>query len=435
MNTLTPVEHCSSPPYPQPSSIQDTKANLKFFRAQAGMRQEDVARVCGIPFQTYQKYESVASKSAQKLIMPPHHVQQLSELFKCDSYLIDPATPYNRENPSDWPAFFYGGSIRTFSESPSTYEEYASNLRYLIHRAGYSLAQIAHIVGCSKSAINRWATQGRYAPESAVKVLQALGCPELLPYVFPRRGARMDNVVDPATGAARTLILPPMTLKDLKNNLIYHLKSRGIMYVQADSDLRVTKGTVRRFCDPALRTYLDPMQAEAMSILYGFNLADISPNSLFDSHTASNAADFTSMTQHPGIMGKHIGALAAAGPASPYAESQTKETFGDFMHLSSVETSGTVTVVGDSMYNHQTGEGLPAGSLAFIDMSRCDVDKVVGEPVCWRTQDGDMMIKRLVRKGKDYYLESDNPDITPHRFPVPYGAVLLGVVTGFAKRL
>ena len=122
---------------------------------------------------------------------------------------------------------------------------------------------------------------------------------------------------------------------------------------------------------------------------------------------------------------------ASGGPAIDYPAAQSDDTVAEYFNVhSGTQSLRCARVVGDSMFNYDTGEGIPEGSLVLVDVSVKDPGAALNRVVCWLTADNEILIKRLRRVKGVLYVCSDNPATEPNMYPVPANAVLLGVVIG-----
>lgn len=433
MNENNQISLHGTPPFPDPANIDETKENLTYYRRRAGYSQRTASRALDMSQANYWTYEALHAMTPKASNLPFSLLEKTASLFKCPPDLIDPAYPANRANPT-FRAISFNGEIINCIESPVTDADYANNLNYFLALSRIPVQDIADHSGVSKSSISKWRNGNcNYRGTSVLRVLDAIGCMEFRDYCI-KPGRRM-SAGDPVTlndGTELTLKVPPQSIPDLRNNLKYHMHAQGFKAYQIDQLLHLPPGTARRWLDDKSRYFMTAEQARVVAAMHKFSPADISMDILV-SQTGFTplTSSMSTVSNSRGLLSKPVGVFASCGPAISYPASQSEDTVSTYLNYHArPEDLKCARVVGDSMFNYDTGEGIPEGALVLIDSSVKDPAMAVNRVVCWLTPDNEMLIKRLRRVKGSLYVASDNPSVEPNMYPVPPEAVLLGVVVG-----
>lgn len=433
MSDKSLVLSIGTPPFPDPATVDETKQNLTYYRRRAGYSQRTASRALQISQANYWAYEIPHATSDKASDLPFHLLETVATTFNCPPDLIDPACPYNKEDPA-FRAISCNNQILRCIPEPVTDADYTNNFNYFLALSRMPVADIAEKSHMSPSAINKWrAGSCSYRGHNILRVLDAIGFLEFRELcVKPGQVVASGEPVTLDDGSQLILKVPAKSIPDLKSNLKYHMHAQGFKAYQLDMLLHVQPGTARRWLDPSSRFFMTPEQARVVATMYRFSPADISTDALLAQTGFTPVTEaLPDLRNNRSLLSMPVKTYASGTPAVDYPAAQSDDTVAEYFNVhSGTQSLRCARVVGDSMFNYDTGEGIPEGSLVLVDVSVKDPTSALNRVVCWLTADNEILIKRLRRVKGVLYLCSDNPATEPNMYPVPTEAVLLGVVIG-----
>ena len=426
----------TTPPFPNPQSSDQSKQNLIYYRKRAGYSQRTASQSLGVTQAYYWTLEALHSESEKAIDLPWRWLQAIARLYDCPPDQIDPLCAENQGAPK-YRAIVAGKKVVRCIEHPVTADDYSNNFRYFLAMSNLSIRDLADISGLSESSISKWCNGGvKYRGNNIFRAIEAMGAIEHRDLiVFPGAQKGRGGPVTLNDGTQIRLRIPAITVQDLKNNLRYHLAENGQRPFNLDNLLHLAPGTTRKWLDPNLSYFMSANQAKVVAAIYKFSIADISTDVLA-ARFGESAVNIETVPSVSGradtdLLDMPVGIYASGGPAIDYPAAQAEETVATYLNFHASRSAlRTVTVIGDSMFDFDSGTGYRSGMLALVDTSVTDPAMAVNRVVCWRSADNEIMIKRLIRIQGKLHFSSDNPHFIPKQYPVPENAVLLGVVIG-----
>lgn len=467
------------PPYPDPVTIDQTKANMAYYRKRAGYSQREASVALGMSQANYWCFEASVAGRERALILPYRMLRAFASLFGCPEHLIDPAQPVNRDGRR-FKSIYIDGTLVHCVENPVSDDDYASNFRYFLGLSCMSLKELAERTGLSESSVGKWRNGcTRYRGNNIMRALKAMNCMEHRDLIVKPRRVVSGEPVRLKDGTVVNLRVPALNMADLKNNLAYHLNANGLAYKDIDLLLHYQPGTIKRWLDTSNNGFITVDDARVLSGMYCFSEADISITVLHahnDRDRGCGCGGSQYGSGHGGAAYAGATNAGAAHPGSAHAEAasvlgqggtaglqpdssinsimnQPMSVFSgnnehnarpadaktgsiaDFLKMTDSNASmGSMLACDDSMFNYDTGEGIPLGSLVLLELSSGDVTDYISRVVCVRLNDSEVAIRRLKRIRGVVSLCTDNPDIKENCIPMPEDAVIVGHVLGTVLR-
>ena len=420
---------CTKPPYPLPKTVDETKSNLRFFIEQANLKPENLGLALGKSRGYCASW--VANISSKIAAIPPKYLAPVAELLHCDENLINPACPLlYKDKYIKYPPLMKGKTVYFCNESPKNEADYGKNLVYFLIRVGISKQEIQDATGISASTVRAMQRGEVFNEIKAMQFASMLDCPVELIYKLPS-----STPISKLKNKQWKLINPPKSLDDVKNNLnFYVFASKRSMQRIADG-IGISYDELRAALDPKTGVYIKDAQALKLANLLEIDPAPLLKSSFFfktnfgKEHTLeSNVSRVFDISNNDPIFNVPITTYASGGKATELAPSQCSETMATYLNLPS-EASHLhgVCVIGDSMFNYQTGQGIQSGFCVMVDNRKRDIEEAIGRIVCIRLDGNELIVKRLERVDGKLFACSDNPDYNPHRLPLPENAELMGV--------
>lgn len=418
-------------PYISPKTELETKQNLAFFREQAKLTQSDAADKLGVSRSYYAIWEvDVASKNG---VIPPKCLTKAANLFKCNPDLINPACPFLYvDKYENYPPIKLGQEIIFCNEHPQTPQDAGNNFNYFLALSDYSNKSLAEKCGFSESTITKWKSGINLNEIRAYKVAAVLGCPVELIYI-----QRQETPIKALKQEDLHLHTVPTSLKHLKENLAYHLANSGLSIQDLANKVDIPAYKLRNILDFDTGVFLTSEQSHAIASVLGFNVKDVLISSIHvkakdkkEHSFKSNVLQFFKIPADSFLFKTSIINFASGGKACDMPPSQCGETIASSMSLNQDSDLHGVCVIGDSMFNYETGKGIQSGFTVIVDASKKDVEQAIGKVVCIRLDGDEMIVKRLRRKNGVLYACSDNPAYEPQQLALPENAELMGECVG-----
>ncbi len=347
------------------------------------------------------------------------------------------------------PALDCSLSKRPPYEQPKTQKEAKDNLRYFRKRAGLSQTSIAKAFSLRPAAVNRWESHSTdcFIPlekvDTVAKMLR-VDPKALIVYRADRDAlskAGANFVVDPHTQAPLQVNMNPTTLEDFKKNLKYFRVKNGYTQREVCAKLGLSSSmasTWERLDSPSMPTR---EAIERLALFYTTDPRLISPpidspephkdipsqnvkaptllhdeNRIYDNK--SNIRHISLVSPNDPILNLQTRACASAGPEFP-AELQFDASVSELLGIHYNKGLAAAKVIGDSMFNPETGMGIPDGAIVLIDTTKRDLVEAIGKIVCFEAF-GCYLVKRLRCNSSGVInAVSDNP----HYFPLFYDDV------------
>ncbi len=418
-------------PYIAPKTELETKQNLVFFREQAKLTQSDAADKLGVSRSYYAIWEvNVSSKNGA---IPPKCLNKAADLFKCNPDLINPACPsLYADKYEKYPPIKQGQDLIFCNEQPQTPQDAGNNLNYFLSISSYTNKSLAEACGFSESTITKWKSGVNLNEVRAYKVAAVLGCPVELIYV-----QRQKSPIKSLKQEDLHLHSIPTSLKQLKENLAYHLANSGLSINDLAIKVDMPAYKLRNILDFDTGVFLTSEQACAIANVLSFDVKDILISSIhvktkdMQEHSfKSNVSECFKIPLDSFIFKTPINSFASGGKASDMPARQCNETIASSMSLNNESNLHGVCVIGDSMFDFETGKGIQSGFTVIVDASKRDVEQAIGKVVCIRLDGNEMIVKRLKRKNGVLYACSDNPAYKPNMLRLPENAELMGECVG-----
>lgn len=407
-----------------PRTPSETKHNLVFFRSNSPFTQGEIAQKLGVALSTYGTWE--ANLDSQEKTITPNYVAKVAQILNCNPDLINPACPLLYKNKYDkYPPVKSGHDILFCKEHPKTPKDIGDNFNYFLTISPYSNKTLAEKCGFSESTISKWKMR-------AHRTAAVLGCPVELIFI-----QRHKTHIRAFKKKDLRLHTPPTSLRHLKENLAYHLANSGLSVQNLANKVDMLAYKLRNILDFDTGVFLTSEQSHAIASVLGFNAKDILISSIHvkakdkkEHSFKSNVLEFFKIPADSFLFKTSIDNFASGSSACDMAPSQCDETLASKMALSHDSDLHGVSVIGDSMFNYDTGKGIQSSFTVIVDASKKDVGQAIGKVVCIRLDGNEMIVKRLKREDSVLYVCSDNPVYEPQQLPLPENAELIGVCVG-----
>lgn len=429
INTGVSGYTCLNPPYPAPKTVDETKANLKFFIEQANYKPDNLGLALGKSRSYCASW--VADIKDKPSAIPPKYLAPVAELLHCDENLINPACPFLYKGKfTKYPPLLKGKTIYFCNETPKLASDYGKNLTYFLVRKGLSKEQIQEEAGCAGSTVRTMQRGERFNETKIYRLAVLLDCPVELIYKLPS-----STPISKLKNKQWKLINPPKSLKDVKNNFNYYVADSKRSIQRIADGIGCSYDDIRASLDFNRGKYLKDEQVKTFAALLEIDPTPLLKSTFFfregaaKEHTLeSNVSRVFDISNNDPIFNVPITTYASGGKATELAPSQCSETMATYLNLPS-EASHLhgVCVIGDSMFNYQTGQGIQSGFCVMVDNRKRDIEEAIGRIVCIRLDGNELIVKRLERVDGKLFACSDNPDYSPHRLPLPENAELMGV--------
>ena len=424
-------ERLPPPPFPTPQNGAEAKQNLVFFRDNSPFTQEDMAKKLGVALSTYGTWES--NLDSQEKAITPQYIAKAAQILNCDPNLINPACPLlYKDRYNKYPPIKSGQDILFCNEEPKTAKEAGGNLNYFLTISPYSNKSLAEKCGFSESTITKWKSGINLNEIRAHKVAAVLECPVELIYI-----QRQETPIKALKQEDLHLHAVPTSLKHLKENLAYHLANSGLSVQDLANKVDMPAYKLRNILDFDTGVFLTSEQSHAIASVLGFNVKDVLISSIHvkakdkkEHSFKSNVIEFFKIPADSFLFKTSIINFASGGKACDMPPSQCGETIASSMSLNQDSDLHGVCVIGDSMFNYETGKGIQSGFTVIVDASKKDVEQAIGKVVCIRLDGDEMIVKRLKRKNGVLYACSDNPAYEPQQLALPENAELMGECVG-----
>lgn len=418
-------------PYISPKTELESKQNLVFFREQAKLTQSDAADKLGVSRSYYAIWEvNVSSKNGA---IPPKCLNKAAALFKCNPDLINPACPFLYSDKYEhYPPIKLGQDLIFCNEQPQTPKDAGNNLNYFLALSDYSNKSLAEKCGFSESTITKWKSGVNLNEVRAYQVAAVLGCPVDLIYI-----QRKETPIKALIKEDLQLHSVPTSLMQLKENLAYYIAKSGLSLQAIASKIGLNDYDLRSAIDLKKGGYIEQEKLKDLACVLGFDAKyvllssiHVKANNKQEHSFKSNVSECFKIPLDSALFKTSIINFASGGKACDMLPSQCGETIASSMSLNQDSDLHGVCVIGDSMFNYETGKGIQSGFTVVVDASKKDVEQAIGKVVCIRLDGDEMIVKRLKRKNGVLYACSDNPAYEPQQLALPENAELMGTCVG-----
>lgn len=420
---------CTNPPYPFPKTVKETKANLRYFIERAHYKPDNLGLALGKTRGYCASW--VANITGKIAAIPPKYLSQVAALLQCDEDLINPACPLlYKDKYNKYPPIMKGSKVLFCNESPKSEVDFGANLAYFLAKSDMTQKQASAKVDLSDKTVRAMQRGEVFNEVKALQFAALLDCPAELIYKLPS-----STPISKLKGTQWSLINPPKSLADVKNNFIYYVFNSKRSIQRIADGIGCTYDELKVVLDPKRAKYLKDEQVLKFAELLEIDPAPILKSTVFfreniaKEHTLeSNVSRVFDISNNDPVFNVPITTYASGGKATELAPSQCSETMATYLNLPS-EASHLhgVCVIGDSMFNYQTGQGIQSGFCVMVDNRKRDIEEAIGRIVCIRLDGNELIVKRLERVDGKLFACSDNPDYSPHRLPLPENAELMGV--------
>lgn len=346
------------PPFDQPASQAQAKENLKYFRCKAEYSQTYLARALGMKPATVNRWESQNVDT----YIPVNKLDTVAKLLHIDAKrlrIYHEAAETTYSSGVDYIDDPHQGRPIVLIEDPASLADYKNNIRFLRLKHGYTQRQLGEMLGLSHSIASTWENT-----EDAMPSRQQVERLAVLYSVDPR-------LIAPSV--AQTIQPKPV-------------------------DVAAVKGA------------MSPLNAARIQ-----GKTDPDANRIYSNK--SNVSLISMIAPNDRILNLQTRACAAAGPEFP-VELQFDASVSELLGIHYTKGLAAAKVVGDSMFNPETGMGIPDGAIVLIDTTKRDLVAAIGKVVCFEAF-GCYLIKRLRSNNGVMNAVSDNP----HYFPLFYDNV------------
>ena len=429
-------------PYPSPRTPKEAQDNLKFFREQTGLSQKKAALTLKIPQKTWEQWEHAQPSKGLRPIYP-QHIARVASFLKCNPDLINPACPQLYKNTyTKYPPVLRNGDRLSCIEHPFSLEDVINNVNYFLALSDLSLVEVAARLECSQGALSRWRIDTPLKEETAIELAKVLQCPKELIYL-DRIDLPPENRGPKVVETGLKLISPVTNMKDVKNNYAYYiakakLTPRDVARLIGLNDDVSSAQQVRNWKRPNMSSYMDVSQALTFANRLNIPVNDIMP--IYQQQAAAkslktNVKNLSKLDSSNDILALVVKTAASGGQVLELEPSQCQESLGELLELPTKSGAlAAAIVIGDSMYDYESGEGLADGSYILVDISQRNFMEALDRVVCFRINGNEVLVKRLKLIKGHLCFWSDNPRYVPRYHAMPRDADLLGVVlTSFNK--
>ena len=360
-----------TPPFPTPQNGAEAKQNLVFFRDNSPFTQEDMAKKLGIAVSTYGTWES--NLDSQEKTITPQYIVKTAQILNCDPNLINPACPLlYKDKYNKYPPIKSGQDILFCNEEPKTPKDAGNNLNYFLTMSPYSNRSLAEKCGFSESTITKWKSGINLNEIRAYQVAAVLECPVELIYV-----QRQETPIKALKHEDLHLHALLTSLRHLKENLAYHLVNSGLSVQDLANKVDIPAYRLRNILDFDTGVFLTSEQSQAIASVLGFNAKDILVSSIHvrakdkkEHSFKSNVSECFKIPLDSFIFKTPINSFASGGKASDMPARQCNETIASSMSLNNESNLHGVCVIGDSMFDFETGKGIQSGFTVIVDASK-----------------------------------------------------------------
>lgn len=419
-----------NPPYSTPLNAYQSKQNLVYFRKAAGYTQADLAKKLGKSRSFYAGWESEAESKDD---MPPNYLAVLAKILNCNADLINPACPLlYKDRYTKYPPIKKGQNIIFCIEQPKTPKDAGNNFNYFLSLSSYNENELAEECGFSPSTVSNWKNGESLNEVRAYDVAGLLKCPVDLIYV-------PSNItpIKPLLGKDLCLHNKPSSLFQLKENLAYYIAKSGLSLQAIAGKVGLADYDLRSAIDLKKGGYIEQEKLKDLACVLGFDAKYVLLSSIHvkakdkQEHSfKTNVSECFKIPLDSALFKTCIINFASGGKACDMLPSQCGETIASSMSLNQDSDLHGVCVIGDSMFNYETGKGIQSGFTVIVDASKKDVEQAIGKVVCIRLDGDEMIVKRLKRKNGVLYACSDNPAYEPQQLALPENAELMGECVG-----
>lgn len=443
------------PPYPVPKNISETQKNIRFFRERTGKTIKQIGAEVGVSYGSWSLWEIDQPSKDGPHPIKAHLLDKVAQVLGCDPDLINPACPLlYKDQYTKYPPLLATTetgtakktkhSLRTVFciEQPSSAKDTINNVDYFCVRSGITNKALSVMMACADTTIANWRKKTAIKEAIADKLHKILDCPKELIYI--------PKINQPKDGRYRTTDADikrtkmPSTMKEVKANLAYHVARARLSALDVARILGLPEDESGaqmyiNWKNPNISTYMDKSQALILALRLNAPINEIMPIYEQDSDVSkldANAASLVKLNPSNDILEKKVQSFVSGGAILELEPSQNAETIGDILSLPhDVSNIAAATVVGDSMFDYETGTGIADGTCILIDMSHRDFREEIGNVVCFQVNGNELMVKRLKMIEGDLYFCSDNPCYIPKYHRMPKDATLLGVVVSCLNKV
>lgn len=427
-------------PYPCPRCIPEAQANLRFFRDQAGLSQADAAKAVNRCVKSWELWEHQQPKKGLVPI-PANLIARVATMLKCNHDLINPALPFMyKDSYKKYPPILVKNKRIFCIEQPEEAKDFINNVNYFCLSSDLSLDDIAFHMDCVSGTLSSWRKKTLIKEESAIQLAKILKCPKELIYLDKAMRLNKHKSVK-WPDASSKLISPPQTLSEVKNNYAYYLAqakltTRDTVRMMGLNDDESSNQTVRNWKRQDISSYMDVSQALIFASRLNIPVNDVLPiyqQSQDALEQQSNITGIYLLKNADTILSLAVQSHVSGGCVLELEPSQCVETLGEILHVTDGNNAlAAAKVVGDSMFNYETGEGIADGAFVLVDTNIRDFHKALDKVICFKVHGNELLIKRLKIINGDLCFCSDNPRYIPAYHKVPEGAIMLGlVITSF----
>lgn len=427
-----------SVPFPNPKTIEETQKNLRYFREKKDIKIQEVADAFGVAYSVASAWEIIQKskgESPQPIVFK--FIDKAATFLNCNPDLINPACPllYKGQFKTYYPVYGGGKSGKRLVkcvESPITKKDFVNNVDYFIVRSCLHASDIAKSLDVEPSTVSNWRRKNLLKEEYAIKLAKILSCPKELIYLPKLARNKLHKKSQPAKAPIELkLESPAITVKDAKSNLCYHMRERRLYPVNLAHALGLPEDnsnlqTIRNWLSFSKNVYMDTEQAVMISKRLDIPVYDIIP-AYEDSQITANASGLCNV-DFSKVLELKATSFVSGGAIVDLLPSQGHETVAELLGLPSNGSLAAAQVIGDSMYDYETGSGIKDGSCILINLSKRSLEDALDKVVCFQVTGDELLVKRIKKKNNKLYFWSDNPRYIPQCHELPPDAVLLGVV-------
>ncbi len=338
----------SGPPYDQPDNQAQAKENLKYYRIRAGITQTNLATALNLKAAAVNRWESPRVDA----FIPFEKVQEVAKHLHIDPKALRiyrPDIEALYESGLDMVKDPYLATPVVFNKDPKTLADYKNNLKYLRLKRGLTQKDLGNALGLSHSIASTWENP--------------------------------DNTILPTSEYIERL------------GVFYSVDTRLIAPSKSASYTRVQ----------------DRSSTAVLTAAKTQGHIDRDANRIYD--RKSNVSLISMIQPNDNILNMTTRACAGAGPEFP-TELQFDASVAELLGIRYCKGLAAAKVIGDSMFNPDTGMGIPSGAIVLIDTTKNDINAALGKVVCFCV-DGCYLIKRLRSNNGVLNAVSDNPNYFP----------------------
>lgn len=391
----------------KPSSIQDIKNNLIYFRLRAQYSQRRFAKALGISQAMVSLWESMNDSN----LFTQEMRSKICKLLKCPEQYLDRAGLSFIYDPQIAAARSARKKLISANSPPKNIVELKQNLVYYRIQAGMSQKQLSEQLEVRQPVLCAWESirDRRLYPDSLIpRLAQILHCPESdldrrsFDFSVDDNGQKLPNLRS-SVGLVVGLSFPVRSVFDAKNNLRYYRKLRGLTLQALASRVSVVPATVSNWESDKDEHFIPATRLDAVAEALDCPVAHL----VIDPDEQSK--QFFSINETRQDDGGNW-ALKALGLKSSLSEQDAITSNAAELRLLAVNRDHVMPVLGaqelpvswhevtgikaiprqyacarmldNSMANYITGAGFVSGDVAVIDTSIRDFDECAGQIVC-----------------------------------------------------